>query len=521
MSGTLALFLADDAFGAFFGIIVVGGVIGLIVWGAIHQKKVRQNWMMFAQKNGLQIQGSTNRPTIIGWLGPVHITLNTVVRGSGKNRTTYTQYHATINAPMPQGLVLYKEGFFSKVGKVFGGQDVEIGDPSIDQAFIIKAGDLLGAHGLLSLPPVKKALLYVVTRHPGLRVQDRQLLVEHTGMTGDLVKIEGVFADLSYLAQTFDAGYQELAGQRVPAPPPARAHARPAEPTREEARRAAQLAAAEILQGKLADMEQRGAAARRSDTPQVRTAGPEEDPAQRQFALGEMASVLHQYEDKLERGEVQPETPDPFARFRAPAQPVEDAFAEPHVGDAFDNPHLNDEVEPEAVSGASALGKYDPSHAFDSKPQERDTGQSGFAAFDAPPAGDAFKAPKPFEVSQSAPVGGDLAGSFDGLMGMLGDSSLMSSQREEIIKRHTGRAWQVELVVERVDNTWGFDVPDELRDGKTVEAHLKGSSTKLAVRYPKARNDEIGKLRSGTELTAGGTLAAWDDLFKKATLDAK
>ncbi|MCB9932308.1 MAG: hypothetical protein H6841_02685 [Planctomycetes bacterium] len=517
MSGTLALFLADDSFGVVFAVFVIGGVIALIAWGAHHQKKIRQNWLMFAQKNGLQVLGSTNRPTIQGWLGPVYITLNTVVRGSGKNRSTYTQYHATTNAPMPQGIVLYKEGFFSKVGKVFGGQDVQIGDPAIDQAFIIKAGDLLGTHDLLSLPPVKKALLYTITRHPGLRVQDRQLLVEHTGMTGDLPKIESIFADLSYLVQTFDAAYQELAGQRVQAPPPARPQpvpTRPAEPTRDEARRAAQLAAAEILQDRLAEVEKYKAA-------QVRRAGPEEDPAQRKLALSEMASVLHQYEEKLESGKVTPETPDPFARFRAPAQPTEDAFAEPHLGDAFDNPHLNAEVEPEAVSGASALSHYDPSHAFDSKPQERDTGQSSFAAFDAPPAGDAFKSPKPFEASQPATTGGEVAGSFEGLMGMLGASSLMSSQREEIIKRHTGKAWQVELVVERVDNTWGFDVPDDLRDGKTVEAHLKGSSTKLAVRYPKARNEEIGKLRSGAELKAGGTLAAWDDLFKKATLDAK
>lgn len=508
MSVTLALFLASDGFGAFFAIIVVGVVVAMIAWGAIHQKKVRQNWMMFAQKNGLQIQGSTHRPTIQGWLGPVYITLNTVVRGSGKNRTTYTQYHVTVNAPMPSGMVLYKEGFFSKVSKVFGGQDVQVGDAAIDQAFIIKANDLLGTHDLLSLSPVKKALLYAITRHPGLRVQERQLLVEHTGMTGDLAKIEGVFADLTYLAQTLDAGYQELASRHQPRPRGTIVERDP-DPSRA-------AAPAEILQSRLAEMEQRGAEPRWSDAPaQVRTAGPQEDPARRKFALSEMASVLHQYEEKLERGEVVPETPDPFARFRVPAQqPAEDAFAEPHLGDAFDNPHLNDEVEPEAVSGASVLGKYDPSRAFDSKPQERDAGQSSFAVFDAPPAGDAFKTPQP------AGGAGDVADSFGGLMGMLGDGALMSSQREEIIKRHTGKAWPVELVVERVENTWGFDVPDSLRDGKTVEAHLKGSQTKVAVRFPKPRNEEIGKLRSGAELKVDGNLAAWDDLFKKATLDA-
>lgn len=493
MNGTLALFLASDAFGAVFALTVVGVVVALIAWGAIHQKKVRQNWQMFAQKNRLQLQGSTYRPTIQGWLGQVYITLNTVVRGSGKNRTTYTQYHVTVNAPMPSGLVLYKEGFFSKVGKMFGGQDVQVGDAAIDQAFIIKANDLLGTHDLLSLSPVKKALLYTVTRHPGLRVQERQLLVEHTGMTGDLAKIEGVFADLTYLAQTFDVGYQELASRHQPRPKGTVVEREPGlgpAPTQ-----------AEVLQGRLAEMEQRSAESRWSDAPaRVRAAGPQEDPALRRFALSEMASVLHQYEEKLERGEVVPETPDPFARFRTPAQqPLEDAFAEPHVGDAFDNPHLNDEVEP---GSAGVFGRHEPRHVLETRQSD-----------------DAFEKQRTAETAQAQPVAG-MADSFEGLMGMLGAGSLMSREREEIIRHHTGKAWQVELVVERVDNTWGFDVPEALRDGKTVEAHLKGSQTKVAVRFPKPRNEEIGKLRSGAELAVNGNLAAWDDLFKKATLDA-
>ncbi|MEZ5991780.1 MAG: hypothetical protein R3E76_05455 [Planctomycetota bacterium] len=521
MGGLMAsVLLAGDGFGFMMFLVIGAGVVGLIIWSVIHQKKVRENWLMFARKNGLQVQGATNRPIIQGWLGQVYVTLNTVIRGSGKNRSTYTQYHVGINAPMPQGLSLTKEGFFSKVGKVFGGQDVQIGDRAIDDAFIIKAGDMLGAHNLLSLPPVKKALLYTIARHPGLRVSDRNILVEHNGMTGDLRKIEGVFEDLTYLALTLDAGYQELAGGR--AMPQGAQQARPAPAPRKSS--SSRSAPAEILAQSTYVM---------GNAATTRQASADEIPARRAFqpqpvtekhneALSSMASALDQYAKKLESGEATPQRPAP--------PKLEDAFASQDNNAAFENAKLNDDVESFDQSGAAALSDYNPGDAFNSAPTEQDTGQSGFSAFDDPDGGDAFKNPEPFETTEPAKPAEvtatdsddntDKETSLAAIIEKLSDRSLMSRDREEIIKRHLGTSWEVELKVDRLENTWGFDTPDNLRDGKTVEA-VGSDGNKYVVRFPKARNDDIGKLRSGDTLKTWGTLAAWDDLFKKITLDAQ
>ena len=492
MATTLASILAaGDGFGFIIVIAVIGGVIALIAWGAHSQKKIRENWALFARKNGLQSQGNANRPTIQGWMGPVYITLNTVVRGSGKNRTTYTQHHCTINAPMPGGIVLYKEGFFSKVGKVFGGQDVQIGDAALDNAFVIKAQDLGGTHALLSLPPVKKALLYVIHRHPGLRVQDRQLLVEHSGMTGDINKIEGVFADLSYLSQTFDAAYQELSGasatpQKVPT-----GKTRSAPKMKPQAQ-SSHAAAAEILGAALLDKSGFG-------QPQVRQAKGDEDPAKRK-ALSEMASALHQYEDKLATGKATPEERD--ASSYGTSKPIneEDAFASPKLEDAFADPKLNDDFS------NAAWSRNDASTAFDSAATEQDSGQSSFDTFDAEPA----------RKGKAGPV----AKSLDALVAQLSDGALMSSAREAIIADNAGTEWPLDLIVDRIDSSWGFDLPESMRDGKTVECKDKNGAA-FAVRFPKSRNSEIGNLKSGQTLKARGKLAAWDDLFKKATLDVE
>lgn len=480
------MFLADS-FGGFVVMAIVGGVIALVIWSVNHQKKVRENWRQFGLTHGLNIQGSPNRPFIQGWMGSVYVTLNTEVRGSGKNRTTYTQFHATINAPMPSGMQLYKEGFFSKVGKVLGGQDVQLGDSAMDTAFIIKGNDLLGIHNLLRNPHLKKALLYCVSRQPALRVNERALLVEHTGMTGDRAKIEAVFADLTYLVQTFDAAYQELAG------------AAPAKPTRKSQPRVAPIsskaAAAEILGTEFFKQ------------PQVRQAASDEDPATRKAAMSEMANALHQYEGKLERGEAQPDVLTSFARADAMDAMPNDTFKATDPSNVF---AVSDS------SGRSALDSYNPANAWHSKTDEGDTGQSGFAAFDAPLDSHAFDDPKPFEAPEPEHKG-DVAENFDALVAMLSDSSLMSSDREKIIKTHERAVWPVEMTVDRVESTWGFDLPSEMKDGKTIEGHA--GERKLTLRFPKARTSEVANLRGGETLKARGKLAAWDDLFKKATLD--
>jgi hypothetical protein len=278
-----------------------------------------------------------------------------------------------------------------------------------------------------------------------------------------------VFADLTFLAQTLDAGYQELVAATAPrtGAPSAGAKsagARPPAPT-------SKAAAAEILGASFFQQ------------PNVRQASAEEDPTQRKQALTEMADVLGQFGQKLETGEAEPNVLTNFARSDSMEGKASDAF------------HSN----------------ADPGDVFAATPANT------ASAFDLPKNQDAFSDPKPFEGPERA--AGAMAADFEGLMAMLGESSLMSTDREAIIERHAGRKWSVDIVVDRVDNTWGFDLPEALKDGKTVEGHA--GERKLAVRFPKDKNAEIGGLRSGAALTAHGKLAAWDDLFKKATLDAQ
>ncbi|MCC7510070.1 MAG: hypothetical protein IT464_11975 [Planctomycetes bacterium] len=487
------MLIANGGAAFIFIIFIVGIVIAAIVWGAKHQKMVRENWATFAQRNNLQYMGTTYGG-MSGWFGRTQIRINTITRGSGKNRSTYTQYHATVSSPMPSGLVLYKEGFFSKVGKMLGGEDVQIGDPAIDAAFIIKAGDLLGAHKLLSIPPVKQALLAIVGRHPGLRLDGRTLFWEESGVTHKYESLEANARDLAYLCETFDAAFHQLAGTQAAPPAP-----RPAPRASDAANILFDAPVAAAMPST------------RLPEPVIRRAAPDEDPAERKHAMEDVASAFQQLEKKIETGRWTPE-------YKAP-EPVnlEDAFASPHlISDVEMSPF--EKYSAANISSAFADSK---SNAFNANAYAAPAKSDAFNAnaYTAPATSDAFDAAKPFEAATpTAPPEAVGEGSFDELVESLSAGNLMSSDRDKLVQANASRVWPVKIKIDRVDSTFGFDIPDSLRDGKTVEGELPGG-TKVTVRFPKSRNAELEKMQSGNQVSAIASIAGWDDLFKKLTLN--
>jgi hypothetical protein len=74
-------------------------------------------------------------------VGPWTITLDTYKVSSGKHSETYTRIRAPFVNPDGFRFTIYRKGFFSDLGKILGMQDIEVGDPEFDEAFIIKGND--------------------------------------------------------------------------------------------------------------------------------------------------------------------------------------------------------------------------------------------------------------------------------------------------------------------------------------------------------------------------------------------
>lgn len=61
--------------------------------------------------------------------------------GSGKNQRTYTAFKLKTTNRYSYTFKIYKEGFFSKLGKGLGLQDIQVDDPEFDKSFILKSND--------------------------------------------------------------------------------------------------------------------------------------------------------------------------------------------------------------------------------------------------------------------------------------------------------------------------------------------------------------------------------------------
>jgi hypothetical protein len=69
------------------------------------------------------------------------ITLDTYTESSGETSSTYTRMRATYVNKDGFRFTVYRKGFFSDLGKKLGMQDIEIGEPKFDDAFIIQGND--------------------------------------------------------------------------------------------------------------------------------------------------------------------------------------------------------------------------------------------------------------------------------------------------------------------------------------------------------------------------------------------
>jgi hypothetical protein len=72
---------------------------------------------------------------------PWTITLDTYTVQTQHTHITYTRMRAPYVNPEGFRFTIYRKGLFSELGKLLGMQDIEVGNPEFDEAFIIKGND--------------------------------------------------------------------------------------------------------------------------------------------------------------------------------------------------------------------------------------------------------------------------------------------------------------------------------------------------------------------------------------------
>jgi hypothetical protein len=150
-------------------------VIGYLAWRS-HQKTV-ETWRRVASELGLDISAKSAiaRPVIRGNFNGLPVTIDTYTQRSGNSSTTYTRYRVNY-PPLGLGLKMQREGGFSFIGKLFGIEDVQVGDPVFDGAFKIKTSDQPRLSAFLT-PSVRSSLLRLMASYPSAIISDNSVQV--------------------------------------------------------------------------------------------------------------------------------------------------------------------------------------------------------------------------------------------------------------------------------------------------------------------------------------------------------
>jgi hypothetical protein len=90
------------------------------------------------------------------------ITLDTYTTSNSTGNNTTTTTYTRLRAPYVNKdgfqFTIYRKGFFSDLGKLLGMQDVQVGCPEFDEAFIIKGNDEAKLRALFADPKLRQLM---------------------------------------------------------------------------------------------------------------------------------------------------------------------------------------------------------------------------------------------------------------------------------------------------------------------------------------------------------------------------
>jgi hypothetical protein len=133
------------------------------------------------------------------------VTLDTYTVSTGKSSTTYTRLRAPYVNRDGFRFTIYRKGLFSELGKFFGMQDIQVGQPALDRDFIVKSNNVTKVRSLLA----NEKICQLISDQPSfyLTVKDDEgWFTAHfpEGVDELYFQVIGVIKDLARLKALYD-----------------------------------------------------------------------------------------------------------------------------------------------------------------------------------------------------------------------------------------------------------------------------------------------------------------------------
>jgi hypothetical protein len=164
-------------------------------------------WLQLSQEIGAEFidGGFWKGKKVQVHVKPWTITLDAYTESTGESSVTYTRVRAPYINPEGFRFTIYRKGIFSELGKLLGMQDIEVGEPEFDEAFIIKGNDESKVVSLFSNTKIRQ----MIQDQPKIRLEVK----DSEGWFGPKFpkeadelhfQVAGVIKDLERLKALFD-----------------------------------------------------------------------------------------------------------------------------------------------------------------------------------------------------------------------------------------------------------------------------------------------------------------------------
>lgn len=178
----------------FFVVLVafIGGVVYLVFY---IQKSNRKAFQALAQQLGLQYVPASFMGTgrINGTYYGFQVEIYTYQVGRGEHSETWTRVCTYFPMSLNLGMRISREGIFSGFGKLFGFQDIQVGDPAFDSRFTIKGRNESQVRGWLDSRR-QRAIYAADQALDGIELEDAAVNKNYSGVEKDLQRIQRTLA---------------------------------------------------------------------------------------------------------------------------------------------------------------------------------------------------------------------------------------------------------------------------------------------------------------------------------------
>lgn len=206
-------------------VVAAGAILWFAAWRA---SRIEEEWRRAAQTIGATFQpgGFFSHQSMRGRIYGLPFVLETFTRGSGRNSSTWTRLRVHYPAPLDLGLRITREGFWSFVSKLFGAQDVEVGDPAFDSMALIKSNSPARTREWLT-PARRLRIARLLDSYPNVEIGDSAVEWAQRGVLRKADRIVGLVKALVRVAR--HAGVDLEDDQELERALDARARGRPDE----------------------------------------------------------------------------------------------------------------------------------------------------------------------------------------------------------------------------------------------------------------------------------------------------